>query len=526
MRMSLKQIQECCGADVVVSPLDARTIATGVSWDSRTAQAGDVYLALPGDRVDGHDYVADVLSAGVVGVLVTQQLPQEVLTLAREMGAAVFMVPDTAHALVDMARYWRTQLKGRVIALTGSVGKTTTKNLIRDVAASAYTTVATSGNQNNELGVPKTILSADVDTQVVVVEMGMRGLGQITHLCSYVRPDWGLITNVGESHIELLGSREAIAQAKGELFCALPEGYGRAFINGDNDFALSIMNDAHLATRRIETVIFSDTAKCDLGVVAGEQFLEPPCVWASDITLDDQGRPQFTIHCQGFFPPGNPYDVDAQAAIAQRYRDRNDLSAEEQEYIHASFCEEVCSCRLALRGLHNVANACAAVAVGRSLGIPLEVCAQALEDSLPESGRMEFFRARGGYQIIHDAYNANPESMASALAVLDSLKVSGRRVAVLGDMGELGDYEEACHKGVGAVAASKAIDRLICVGSRAVWIAQGAKEAGMDPDTIVEAQELSEVLGDLDIYLEPGDAVLVKASHFMGLERVVEGLMR
>lgn len=526
MRMSLKQIQECCGAEVVVSPLDAHTLATGVAWDSRDVTPGDVYLALPGERVDGHDFITDVLQAGAVGVLVTQQLPQEVLTLAREMGAAVLLVPNTAHALVDMARYWRTQLKGRVVALTGSVGKTTTKNLIRDVVSSTYKTVATSGNQNNELGVPKTILSANADTQVVVVEMGMRGLGQISSLCSYVRPDWGLVTNVGESHIELLGSREAIARAKNELFCALPEGYGRAFINADDDFASTMISDAHLATRRIETVLFDGLEKSTLGASCEEGALDLPQVWASDVTLDDQGRAQFTIHCQGFFPPGNPFDVDAQAALAESYREGEQLTQKEQIYIEAGFQEEVQPCRLALRGLHNVANACAAVAVGRSLGIPLEVCAHALEQSLPEAGRMEFFKARGGYQIINDAYNANPESMASALAVLDSLKVSGRRVAVLGDMGELGDYEQACHKGVGAVAASKSIDRLICVGSRASWIAQGAKEAGMDPLSIIETQELSEVLGDLDIYLEPGDAVLVKASHFMGLERVVEGLMR
>lgn len=526
MRMSLKQIQECCGAEVVVSPLDARTLATGVSWDSRSIEPGDIYLALPGERVDGHEYVADALSAGAVGVLVTQRLPQEVLTLAREMGAAILSVPDVAHALEDMARFWRTQLKGRVIALTGSVGKTTTKNLIRDVAASTYSTVATSGNQNNELGVPKTILSADADAQVVVVEMGMRGLGQIAQLCSFVRPDWGLITNVGESHLELLGTREAIAQAKGELLCALPEGYGRAFINANDDFASTLMTDAHLMTRRIETVLFNDEGKKNFGVASEERFLEPPRVWATDITLDDQGRPQFILHCQGFFPPGSRFDVDAQAAITQSYREGTPLTSDEQAYVEASLQEEIQPCHLALRGLHNVANACAAVAVGRSLGISLEVCALALEVSLPEAGRMEFLKARGGYQIIHDAYNANPESMASALAVLDSLKVSGRRVAVLGDMGELGDYEEACHKGVGTVAASKSLDRLICIGSRASWIAQGAKEAGMDPSSIVEARELSEVLGDLDIYLQPGDAVLIKASHFMGLERVVEGLMR
>ena len=535
MRMSLKQIRDCTGAEVIVAPLDLRSLATGISWDSRMVKPGDVYLALPGEHVDGHSFVTDALSNGAVCVLVMQTLSRDTLLVAREMGAAVFEVADTAHALVDMADFWRTQLRGRVIALTGSAGKTTTKNLIRDVVASTYKTVATQGNQNNELGVPNTILASDTETEVIVVEMGMRGLGQISSLCSYVRPDWGVITNIGESHLELLGSRENIARAKSELLLHLPEGRGRAFLNGADDFTQTIIADTHLATRRIETVIFTgqDEREVDGSAAAGQPSSEAEAVdptythvWASDITLDDQGRPQFILHCQGFFPPGNPFDVDAQATIEQSYNEGDALTRDEASYVQAEFLEETAQVHLALRGVHNVANACAAAAVGRSLGIPLATCAEALEHSLPEAGRMEFLKARGGYQLIHDAYNANPESMIAALTLLDSLKVPGRRVAVLGDMGELGTYEEACHVGVGAAAATKALDRLICVGTRAAWIAQGAKDAGMDPDKIIETQELSVVLGDLDTYLEPGDAVLVKASHFMGLERVVEGLVR
>ena len=250
MRLNHKQIAACTGGSFMVEPLDPRALATGLTWDSRDAKPGDVYVALPGERVDGHDFVGAALSGGAVCALVMQPLDEAVRMLAAELGASVIEVPDTAHAVADIAREWRSHLHGRVIALTGSTGKTTTKNLVRDVLASTLSTVATAGNQNNELGVPKTLLAAEQDTQAVVVEMGMRGAGQLADLCDYVRPDWGLVVNVGESHIELLGSRENIARAKAELLCALPEGTGRAFVNADDDYADFVREHARLDARR------------------------------------------------------------------------------------------------------------------------------------------------------------------------------------------------------------------------------------------------------------------------------------
>ena len=172
-----------------MEPLDPRALLTGITWDSRDVCAGDLYVALPGERADGHDFVAAALSAGALGALVMQPVAEDVRALARELGAAVIDVPDTAGAVTDLAREWRSHLQGCVIALTGSTGKTTTKNLVRDVLAAAHSVVATVGNQNNELGVPKTLLSAEPETEAVVVEMGMRGTGQIAELCSFVRPD-------------------------------------------------------------------------------------------------------------------------------------------------------------------------------------------------------------------------------------------------------------------------------------------------------------------------------------------------
>lgn len=493
MRLNHKQIAACTGGSFVVEPLDPRALATGLTWDSRDAKPGDVYVALPGERVDGHDFVGAALSGGAVCALVMQPLDEAVRMLAAELGASVIEVPDTAHAVADIAREWRSHLHGRVIALTGSTGKTTTKNLVRDVLASTLSTVATAGNQNNELGVPKTLLAAEQDTQAVVVEMGMRGAGQLADLCDYVRPDWSLVVNVGESHIELLGSRENIARAKAELLCALPEGTGRAFVNADDDYADFVREHARLDARRVETVLFDGSAAAaERRAQADAAEAARPAVWAEQVELDEQGRPRFRLHAVGF--------ADAPE-------------------------EETARCALTLRGLHNVSNACAAAAVGRACGIPLSVCADALAHAEPEAGRQEVLRARGGFTVVNDAYNANPDSMRASLATFCALDVPGKHVAVLGDMGELGSYAPACHAGIGEFAATLPLDRLVCVGELSLHIADAAERAGMDPQRIVRAGSLSEVFGDLDACVEPGDAVLVKASHFMGLTRVVEGLV-
>ena len=182
-------------------------------------------------------------------------------------------------------------------------------------------------------------------------------------------------------------------------------------------------------------------------------------------------------------------------------------------------------CTLGLRGLHNVANACAAAAVGLAAGMDLAAIARALEGALPETGRQELLHARGGFVVVNDAYNANPDSMRASLATFCALEVPGARIAVLGDMGELGDFAAACHEGVGEAAAAMPLDALVCVGELSEGIADGAERAGMDPEKIVRAHSVAEVLGELEGRVQPGDAVLVKASHFMGLTRVVEGLV-
>lgn len=494
MRLNAKQIAAYTGGQFLVDPIDPSALMTGITWDSREVQPDWLYVALPGERVDGHNFVEAALRAGARGVLVMQPPVRSALLLAREMGAAIIEVANTTSAITDLAREWRGHLHGRVVALTGSVGKTTTKNLMRDVCAAAGSVVATKANQNNELGVPRTLLAADPETATVVVEMGMRGQGQITELTDFVRPDWGLVTNVGESHIELLGSRENIARAKAELFAALPAGTGRAFLNAADDFASFCAQQARLAERAVAVTAFDGSPQAEAHFASLEEagVVLANRVWAEEVSLDEEGRPHFMLCAAGFSEDGSL---------------------------------ERTPCALALQGAHNVANACAAAAVGRARGLTLSVIARALAGSVPEAGRQETVVARDGFVVINDAYNASPDSMRASLATFAAMTVNGRRIAVLGDMGELGDFADACHRGVGEAAAAAPLDQLVCVGSLAALIAEGAEAAGMDPARIVRAHTVADVLEELDGRLESGDAVLVKASHFMELNRVVEGLV-
>ena len=330
----------------------------------------------------------------------------------------------------------------------------------------------------------------------------MRGAGQITELCEFVKPHWGVVVNAGEAHIELLGSRENIARAKAELFEALPAGAGVAFVNGADAMADFMVGHARLSERMVTSVCCDGSGSYCVPSGSSEEagsWRARPAAWAEDISLDDQGRPRFTLCCRGFSDGWPPAEDDSRV-----------------------WRQPV---QLGLRGLHNVSNSCQAAAVGLMMGIELPSIAQALADALPECGRQEVIKARGGFTIVNDAYNANPDSMKASLAMFCSMQVGGARYAVLGDMGELGDFAPACHEGVGAFAAAQPLDLLICVGELSGHIARGAAAAGMPEGRIRHVACVADVLEELDARLEPGDAVLVKASHSMGLERVAEGLV-
>lgn len=501
MRLSVEEITSATSGTLVLAPANAQAsdvFATSLTWDSRSVAPGALYVALVGERVDGHNFAAAAAQAGAVCVLASHALEESVQQALEAAGCAVVQVADTAAAVTDLARVWRTHLRGRVIGLTGSTGKTTTKNLVRDVLAASGSVVATIANQNNELGVPNTLLSADEDTANVVVEMGMRGLGQIESLCAFAQPNWGLITNVGESHIELLGSRENIAHAKAELFAALPAG-GTAFVNAADEFARFVLDDAKVVERGVRVITFgghSEPAQTELPHVAA--------VWSEDVDVDEQGCPTFTLCASGF-------GAGSDCAGVAGSRDAD--------------APQRAQCKLALRGLHNVSNATSAAAVGLAAGMSLDAVVAALAQAQPEAGRQEVLQGAGGITVINDAYNANPDSMKASLATFGAMACTGKRIAVLGDMGELGLFAGSLHKRVGKFAAQEPIDLLVCVGDLARDIAKGARAAGMDEQKIVCVSTREDALKAVKDAAVPGSVVLVKASHFMELNRVAEGLV-
>lgn len=460
----------------MVEPIDASKLACGITWDSRAVSENDLFIALPGERSDGHHYVEEVLTKGACVVLIEDTLSENARVLAKEMGAAIIEVSNTQSALTDLARSWRSHLRGKVIGITGSTGKTTTKELIKNVLQTTYSVVATEGNQNNELGVPVTLLSADPDTDYVVVEMGMRGTGQIAELCEFVKPDWGLITNVGESHIELLGSRENIARAKAELLECVPAQVGIAYLNADDPSLDTIVASAHTEARGVRVVLYDGS---------GTANAESADVFATDVALNDEGKPRFQLHVK----------------------------------------HDVMECELNLRGYHSVSNAMAAASIGYKAGIEIATIVDALSHAEPVVGRQRILENRDKVTVIDDAYNASPDSMRASLVTFDAMEVTGRKIAVLGDMGELGTYAQACHEGIGSFAATLSLDLMICIGDLSRYIAKAASQVGFPEEKILQVNSISEVLSELESTLESGDAVLIKASHFMGLDRVVGGLV-
>ncbi len=465
LTLSVDTLLQVTGGTVLAG--SAGTMVNGLAIDSRQVQPGTVFVAFAGEQVDGHAFIGQALADGARAVLVTRddETVREAFAAAERGESVLVRVADAREAVEALGRYHRERLMCRVIGVTGSTGKTTTKDFLRSVLATRMRVVATAENRNNELGVPLTVMEAGADTEVLVVEMAMRGPGQIAHLCSISRPTDGLVTNVGVSHVEILGTEEAIASAKGELVRAIPAS-GMVFLNGDDAWTDTLGGFA-------------------VGPVTRYGLSEEADVRAEDISIDEDGTPSFTL-----------------------------VTARGSAEVH-----------LPVPGRHNVYNALAAASVGLYLGLTPEDVVSGLESATFSKWRMETFQSATGITIINDAYNANPTSMQAALSALADVPTRGRRIAVLGDMAELGSLAELAHFQLGELVPALAVDVLVTVGERARRIAEGAVAAGMVPDSVrpcVAAAEASEVLDDL---VAAGDTVLVKASRVMGLERVVEGMI-
>ncbi|MBI2842807.1 MAG: UDP-N-acetylmuramoyl-tripeptide--D-alanyl-D-alanine ligase [Armatimonadetes bacterium] len=448
--VKVRQVAAAVGGELAQG--DGEVEVTGVSTDTRTIRPGDLFFALVGENGDGHEYAATAVEKGAAAAVVSRQV---------DTAGSLVRVSDALVALGDLAAWYRRLFDVRVVAITGSVGKTTAKEMIAAVLGTTFRTLKNSGNFNNEIGVPLTILELNSEHEILIQEMAMRLPGEIARLAEIAGPDIAVITNIGVSHIERLGSRDAIAAAKAELLEALPFD-GLAVLNADDPY-LDFLSSRYSANR----VTF--------GISGGD-------VRAEDISLDSQGRPSFT------------------AVVGQT---RFDVA-------------------LPVSGEHNVANALAAVAVGLCFGLPVERIAEALSEvSLPEK-RVNIFEARGGWKVFDDTYNANPDSMASALRTL-SVMEGRRKIAILGDMLELGDYAERAHREVGRIAAESGLFKLITVGELGLMIGEGARNGGFTGE--IEHYDSSEAAGvAIKGFVRFGDVILVKGSRGMKMEKVVEAL--
>ncbi|MFC9974015.1 UDP-N-acetylmuramoyl-tripeptide--D-alanyl-D-alanine ligase [Spirillospora sp. NPDC127200] len=460
--LALSEIAEITGGTVIGGRPE--TVVRGpVVIDSREAGPGALFAAFRGERVDGHDYAVRALASGAAAVLAER--PPEAGP-GGPAGPAV-VVDDVQRALGLLARGVLARLPGATVtAITGSAGKTSTKDLIAQVLGGEGATVATAGSFNNEIGLPLTVLRADAGTRNLVLEMGARGVGHIAYLTGIARPDVGVVLNVGSAHLGEFGSREAVARAKGELVEAVPPG-GTAVLNADDPLVRA------MAARTAGNVVTFGRAP-------------EATVRAADERLDEAGRARFTL----VTPEGT-------APVALR-----------------------------LHGAHAVANALAAAAVGRATGLAPQRVAEALSAAVPASRwRMEVTERPDGLTVVNDAYNANPESVRAAVDVLAHMARGRRAYAVLGEMAELGAGAVAEHAKIGQHVARSGIAGLITVGEAAAAMAEGAAQVASWTGECVQVDDVGAAMTALKERLRPRDVVLVKGSRVAGLERIAEGLL-
>jgi UDP-N-acetylmuramoyl-tripeptide--D-alanyl-D-alanine ligase len=434
---------------------------TGVAVDSRRARPGDLFVALPGHGAGGHAYVRDALVRGACAAVVAHEWRADD-GVDRER---LVDVSDPSTALLDLARYERSRLSATVVGITGSTGKTCTKDFAAAVLAVRLRVVASEGSFNNEVGLPLTVLRANAGTEAVVCEMGSRGPGHIRLLCEVARPGIGVVTNVGVAHMELFGSREVLREAKAELIEALPP-EGAAVLNADDPTVRGFRQRTPA-----RTVMFGADPSAE--------------VRAERLTVDrETGCATFEL----VMPGGSA------------------------------------SATLTAPGEHMVPNALAAAAVGWILGLTAEQAARGLANARVSAGRMETFETSDGLRVVNDAYNANPASMAAALKAARWMAGDARCVAVLGLMAELGPIAAEEHLRVGELLARLRIDAVVVVGEEARLIAVGAEREGIEPDRIAVCDDVEQAVRQVRRLAGPGDLVLVKASRVARLERVAEAL--
>jgi UDP-N-acetylmuramoyl-tripeptide--D-alanyl-D-alanine ligase len=443
------------GASIDLASVRVRRVHT----DSRSVRKGDLFVVLPGERFDAHEFVPAALAAGAVGAVVQA----DYVPPPGAAGALVLGVADPLRAYQQLATAHRRRFRLPVLAVTGSNGKTTTKEMVASVLATRWRTLKTQGNLNNRIGVAQTLFRLTARHEAAVIEMGVDDVGQTTRLCEVARPTLGLITNIGPDHLEFFGTMDRSAESKAELLDELPRD-GAAILNADDRYFGLFRKRA-----RCRVVSFGLGAKAD--------------VRAERIEAHGRDGTQFRLVLPG--------------------RARRPLV------------------RIRAPGEHNVTNALAAAAVGVALGVPGSGIVAGLAKFRPAAMRSQI-EMRHGVRIIVDCYNANPASMRAAVRLLAESKAAGRRIAVLGDMLELGPTTGQLHEQVGEYVGGQGIDMLIASGALARHLARGARAAGMA--AVREAADAPAAAAELLALVRPGDVVLVKGSRGMRLERVVQAL--
>ena len=451
--LTLEQIVGFAGGQLLRG--DPARSVPAISTDTRTLLAGELFLALRGENFNGHDHIRAAALAGALGAVVGSSFVAEGLPA----DFALVEVDDTLAAYQRIAARYRQTLNLKVVGITGSNGKTSTKDFAAAVLARRFRVLKTEGNLNNHIGVPRMLLRADRSHEVAVLEMGMNHPGEIAPLARMASPDVAIITNIGRAHLEFMGTREAIAQEKGMLAEAVGPA-GTVILNGNDEFTASIARrtSAHVIT-----------------------------VGSDDAMLRAQGIAR---------------DLDGSRFTVVSDTEKFDAF-------------------LPVTGHHMIVNALLAVAAGHALGIPLSECAAALGDVKLTQGRLEKKSLHGRW-ILDDSYNANPDSMNAALETLALLPARGRRIAVLGKMGELGDAAEEGYRAVGELAAAKKIDCVVAVGEEARAIGHAARAVG-GSETIFAA-DIAEAAHWLSEFTQEGDLILVKGSRSAGMERILTNL--
>jgi UDP-N-acetylmuramoyl-tripeptide--D-alanyl-D-alanine ligase len=454
--LRLAEIARAVGGRLVDGAEPDVTVVGPVVIDSRAVAAGALFVAVRGEHADGHDFAADAADAGAVAVLAT-----------RRVGVPAIVVDDTGVALGALAAAVLRRLPAvRVVGVTGSAGKTSTKDLLGAVFETTGPTVAPQGNLNNELGLPLTVARVDPGTSTVVLEYGARGVGHIRYLTTIASPTIAVVLNVGSAHLGEFGSRELVAQAKGELVEALPAD-GTAVLNADDGLVASMA-----ARTRATVLTYGVDGSADIRI--------------EGLTADSAARPRFVLHT----PSGR-------AAVS-----------------------------LSLHGLHHAHNVAATVGAALAGGVPLEQAIAAVDAATPRSPhRMDGRTRADGVVVVDDAYNASPDSMLAGLRALAAMATLGRRWAVLGAMRELGDHSEAAHREVGERVAALGIDRLVVVGPDAAAVAAGAAHSRTWSGQVALVGDVDEAAALVQAELGEGDTILVKASNSEQLWRVADTLL-